>query len=200
MLLFFFLKENGDNQINMHYSVSFSRLQEDFEELHLDCGASEAHGILCGMLSINADNGEDAWIRELLSRSILLTRDSAQEEPLRVLGRETRSALIDKSDLFHPLLPDDDRPISERAAGLRDWSVGFLYGVGLNRNASDDALSTEASEALRDLAEISRMETEDIADDDEDEEIHLNEVSEYVRVVAALLVDELQNTAQEKKH
>ena len=184
----------------MQYSLTYPGFQEDLEGLHLLYGAAEAHGILCGMLSANSRDSEDRWIRELFDHS----KQPAMEQPDAVfatLARETRIALIDKNDLFDPLLPDDDQPLKERAEALRDWSAGFLYGLGLNRHADDNTLSSEASEGLRDLADIANMDMDSVEDgEDEDDETHLAEIIEYIRVVAALLVDELAipNAARER--
>ncbi len=186
----------------MQYSHTFNEMQQDLESLQIHYGAAEAHGILCGMLTHHRDHGEQAWIGELAERSAK-PRDALYEiDALEHLARETRAALLDKGDLFMPLLPDEEEALQARARAVRDWCAGFLFGLGLNRDAGDATLSPEAQEALRDFAEIARMDVDALeeefaeGDDEEESDQQLGDIVEYVRVAAAMIVDELLIAAE----
>jgi uncharacterized protein YgfB (UPF0149 family) len=86
---------------------------------------------------------------------------------------------------FEPLLPEDDRPLTERAEAMVDWCRGFLGGFGLAGTAAHAQLSDEAQEILRDVATIAGS-SFDFGDEDEDEDA-LIEVQEFVRIGVMLL-------------
>lgn len=201
----------------MSYSPSYNRLASDLQDLGIDCSPAEAHGLLCGLLGFASD--ERPWLQELEQRRSIANARTPSDltddlESLHTLERETRAALLDGTELFELCLPDDTEPLALRAEALRDWTHGLLFGTGLNPAATDDMLSPESAEALRDLAEIGRLDAEALeqgaaeaapppvdedsvdpheAHDDPlaEDEIQFNELVEYVRVASALLIEEL---------
>ena len=96
------------------------------------------------------------------------------------LARQCESELADPELGFEPLLPEDDRPLAERAEAMVEWCRGFLGGFGLAGTAAHAKLSEEAQEILRDLGTIAAS-SFDFGDEDEDEDA-LIEVQEFVRV------------------
>jgi uncharacterized protein YgfB (UPF0149 family) len=88
---------------------------------------------------------------------------------------------------FDLLLPDDDKPVSERGPAMVDWCQGFLGGFGVVPTPAQP-LSDESDEALQDLAKIAASDL-NYEDSDADEEA-LIEVCEYIRVAAVLLYNE----------
>jgi uncharacterized protein YgfB (UPF0149 family) len=181
----------------MQYSDTFNEVQEDLESLHLHYAAAEAHGLLCGLLTAHGDHSEHAWFSELAERSARPREALFEVDSLERLARETRGLLLDKGDLFMPLLPDEEAPLEERARAVRDWCIGFLFGLGLNQEAQDATLSSEAQEALRDFSEIARMDVDALEEefgegqDADESDQQLSDIVEYVRVAAAMIVDEL---------
>jgi uncharacterized protein YgfB (UPF0149 family) len=158
--------------------------------------ASEAHGMLCGLLCAHAPGAERVWVDELLRGTDpqdLSAADLGRE--LRRLGDDTREEMDGPGLGFTPLLPPDDRPLRERAIGLYDWSRGFLYGLGL---AGVDAsqLSEQTREAIVDLADVTRLDLDSL-DDGEDNEEALVELVEFVWVAAMLLYEERTPAASE---
>jgi uncharacterized protein len=85
-------------------------------------------------------------------------------------------------------LPDENRPLAERATALYDWVRGFLYAWGTLDLANAD-LSVETREVLRDFTDFTRMDLDRLEDDEQHEEA-LTEVSEYIRVAAMLIHQE----------
>jgi uncharacterized protein len=152
--------------------------------LRLGTEASELHGSLCGYL---AGGGS------LRGTSVLaaLQLDGEATDPsaddlalLDRLARQSETELADPELGFEPLLPEDDRPLEERAEAMVDWCRGFLGGFGLSAG-SDPPLSEESRDALADLGRIAGSELS--YEDPENDEEALEEVAEFVRVAALLL-------------
>jgi len=142
--------------------------------------------MLCGLACGGAPAARSVWLTEMLqdcNPQDLLVRDL--EEGLRTLAITTLAAFEGPGLGFAPLLPTDERPLQERAAALRDWCQGFLYGLGLT-GLDDTRLSAESAEALDDLAGIARLEAEALSDSEEDEEAYA-ELAEFVWVAALLI-------------
>lgn len=138
-------------------------------------GGTERDGELLQVLRLDVDEGE--------SRRQVETR-------LRELMRECHAALDDIQLGFQPLLPDADRPLSERADALVEWCRGFLGGFGLaGGKAAEQALTADGSEVLRDLGTIAASELS--CGEDEEDERSLMEVSEFVRIGALVLHAEI---------
>jgi uncharacterized protein YgfB (UPF0149 family) len=79
---------------------------------------------------------------------------------------------------------------------LAQWCNGFLAALGSGLEGRLETLSAEAGEALADLAEIARAQTEgELADetaDVEEEELAFAEIVEYIRVVVLMLREDLR--------
>ncbi len=153
--------------------------------LRLGTEASELHGSLCGYL---AGGGS------LRSTPVLtaLQLDGESSEPtvedqavLQRLVTQCQTELADPELGFEPLLPEDDRPLTERADAMVDWCRGFLGGFGLAGTGAHAQLSDEAKEVLHDLGTIAASSF--AFDNETEDEDALIEVQEFVRVAALLL-------------
>ncbi len=154
----------------------------------LSCSAAEAHGIYCGLLASGADAPRERWLAELLPSALETGTsgdDAALRDALRALADATDGALAETGQTFHPLLPSEDRPLSERAAAVHGWTRGLLYGLGI-ANLDQARLSPDTREVLNDLMEITRMDIDDLEDSPENETA-LTEVLEFLRIAALLL-------------
>lgn len=180
-------------------------MQVDYEyvgqcllDAKVDYSASGAHGLLGGLIC----GGETNILHKLSSEWFVSESD---EDPAVVACRSVMDdlsraiyAYIDGEDFGFPvLLPDEDASLQQRAIAVRDWCEGFLYGVGLVEAASETGLPEQAKEALNDLAEINRMDVDDISGDDE-EEMALTELTEFLWVAAMLVYEEMANERQEQ--
>lgn len=153
--------------------------------LRLGTTASELHGSLCGYL---AGGGVLRGTTVLAALQLDGEATAPSLGDLDLLGRlasQCEGELADPELGFEPLLPEDDRPLDERAEAMVDWCRGFLGGFGLAGAASHAKLSDEAQEVLRDLGTVAAS-TFDFGNADEDEDA-LVEVQEFVRVAAMLL-------------
>ncbi|WEN16054.1 UPF0149 family protein [Rhodanobacter sp. AS-Z3] len=156
--------------------------------LRLGTEASELHGSLCGYLAGGA-TPQGGNVLAALQLDGEATAPSADDlSLLQRLTRQCESELSDAELGFEPLLPADDRPLTERAEAVVDWCRGFLGGFGLAGTAAHASLSEEAQEILRDLGTIAAS-SFDFDNEDEDEDA-LIEVQEFIRVGVLLLYTE----------
>ena len=153
--------------------------------LRLGTEPSELHGSLCGYLA-----GGGSLRNTTVLAALQLDGEATQPGPddqaqLDRLAKQCETELADPELGFEPLLPEDDRPLTERAEAMVDWCRGFLGGFGLAGASAHAQLSDEAQEILRDLGTIAAS-AFDFGNETEDEDA-LIEVQEFVRVGAMLL-------------
>jgi yecA family protein len=169
--------------------VNHQQLSERLKAAGVQTGASEAHGIFCGMLCGGTEQPEPDWFAQLfedLDSRDLLVQECAGE--LRALSAATRQAIDGPGLGFTPLLPDDAHPLAQRVLALGEWCQGFLYGLGLS-GTSDRNLSPETMEALHDMAEIARVDAQSQEESEEGEEAY-TELAEFIWVAAMLIHQE----------
>ena len=91
------------------------------------------------------------------------------------------------------LLPQNIVVDTARLTALRDWCQGFLYGFGLGGEAVARTLSEQSQEWLRDIAEITRLDTNDV-DNSSENQSALIEIEEYLRVGVMLIRDDVSTS------
>ncbi len=146
----------------------------------------EAHGTLAGAFCASNAVALQDWLREVFPEGVA----GSAEGEMHAVFEWTRHVLANGQMEFALLLPDDDRPIEERAAALGEWCQGFLYGLGSTPIPDIDSLSPEVGELVRDLTAITQLSVDEAESDDNNEEA-LAELVEFVRVGVQLLFDEL---------
>ena len=156
--------------------------------LRLGTAASELHGSLCGYLAGGGSLRGTSILAALQLDGEATDVDADDLALLDRLARQSETELADPELGFEPLLPEDDRPLAERAEAMADWCRGFLGGFGLAGTTAHAQLSDEAQEVLRDLGTVAGS-SFDFGDEEEDEDA-LVEVQEFVRVAAMLLYTE----------
>ena len=110
------------------------------------------------------------------------------------LSLATLSAIQDADYTFQLLMPEDDGSLEERLLSIAEWSRGFLSGFtqGITlREAAGEPIPTMTAEALKDMAAIAQVETEEA--DSEDAERQLEDIIEYIRFAAINIVNEAQS-------
>ncbi|MEJ2514129.1 MAG: UPF0149 family protein [Gammaproteobacteria bacterium] len=151
--------------------------------------AAEAHGTLCGLLCAGAGDLPETWISNTLADSAegeLPGEEAA--EALAAVYRSTEAAISGDQMAFQPLLPPDDRPLTERAEALAAWCQGFLYGLAVRGLRPVEELPDELREILADFSEISRAAFTREETEEQGEEAYA-ELVEYVRVAVQLFFD-----------
>jgi uncharacterized protein YgfB (UPF0149 family) len=169
---------------------SYPRIARALAGAGVDASPAEAHGIACGLLCAGEPGAFARWEEELLEAAG--EGDVLAEECRRGLRRlydGTLMAMEGDGMSFAPFLPDEERPLAERAVALREWCEGFLYGFGLSGGAPEKALSAEGREALHDFGELTRLDAEHVAEG-EGEESALAEIVEFAWVAALVIRDE----------
>jgi uncharacterized protein YgfB (UPF0149 family) len=177
---------------------NYSRIDQAFDSIGLEQGASETHGVLCGLLCAGASQAHVEWIEGLFKErpaDDLLVREARQL--LGQLYLASRQQIGDEGLEFMPLLPDDDAPLSQRATALVNWCEGYLYGLGM-AGVTEQQLAGDAKEALQDIAEFTRLDLDALQEGDNDESAYM-ELQEFLRVATLLIREELVS-AQENDH
>lgn len=158
----------------------------------LELSGAEVHGLLCGLLCGAVADADALWFAELFPQAE--EGDLLLEECRRTLLRlhdQTLASMKEPGMGFALLLPSDQKPIRLRASGVRDWCQGFLYGLGLAGAVDDSTFSQSTRESLIDISEIARMNVDDLKDSDDEEEEALMQITEFLRVAAMLVYDDL---------
>jgi uncharacterized protein YgfB (UPF0149 family) len=156
----------------------------------LDSGnAAECHGALAGLACGGGPADKQDW-----SAALSVPASDEARSVLTALGEETARELDDDNLDFEPLLPSDDEAMDTRAAALRLWCRGFLYGFGLGfAPGESQALPDEIREVLGDFSEIARQELD--TEVSEADESAYTEIVEYVRVGVQLVFETLHPPA-----
>jgi len=149
-------------------------------------GVAETHAVVIGLLCARPSLDERALSGHLAA---LQVGDLTPEQILEQIGPALTSLKneLASTDLqFQPLLPTDDRPLSERTHCLGRWCSGFLTGFGSGQPVLK---SDESQDALRMIEQIARA-TTDTESDQEEEESAFAELTEFLRVAVLLLREE----------
>jgi len=159
------------------------------EHLQLSTLPSELHGSLSGWLA-GGGKGQDGWLQEVMVDAHI--PNPARDSPLGRLFETTQRQLEDPDFTFTLLLPDPDAPLFDRSQALFAWCRGFVGGFGL---AVGDRLmlSEQGQDALADLVQLAAEDGQ--AEGDEEDELALVELEEFVRVATLLLRSEYVPTA-----
>ena len=171
---------------------SHEELDQILQSAAADSTASEAHGMLSGILCAAGKTEPGHWLEHLLGEgNTLSAAASDSSDMLLTLQSEILRQLNDDALGFEMLLPLDDEPLSLRTETLSQWCAGFLYGLALGGFREDVAIPDSASEVMKDFYEISHARFDYDLMDEADETAYM-EIVEYVRMGVLLLYEELQ--------
>lgn len=170
--------------------MAYQAVNAVFLQLDPQLSAAEAHGMAVGMLCVNSKVLSSYWLHELTDAS------AADENPLLThLFEETRQLLASDGFEFDLLLPDDEMLLNGRVAALKNWCLGFLFGVGASHPVA--GYGAEIREILQDITEITKLDNE--AEGEEDEQAY-TEITEYLRAAVLVLRDEFGGQNPVKLH
>ncbi len=171
-------------------TVDFSAVENGLKQAGSDMGAAEAHGLLCGLLSVQSALSHKEWLQMLLKawdeQDVL-----AQEliRSLSLLHVQTLQDLNDPELKFNLFLPDEQVDIHQRVEAVVDWCSGYLYGLGLHLQQATLDSNEQLQEVIDDFNKIVQI---DLQEGDEASEEDLFEISEYVRMAVLMVYDTLQ--------
>lgn len=157
-----------------------------------ECGAAEAHGLLCGAVTAGGKSDPSLWLEHLLGTDNTLSAAAVDcSDMLDSMQADILGQLNDESFGFSVLLPDDNKPLSVRTRALSEWCEGFLYGLALGGIREDAEKPGSVDEVMKDFYDISHAGFVTEAPDEDDEAAYA-EIVEYLRMSVLLLYQELQ--------
>lgn len=169
----------------------------------LTTGASEAQGLICGVLCVAASEESGAsWVPVLLSEQgeqIESGGSDALKQVTRMLlsiHHSLMQSMHDKDFALRLLLPDETMPVATRLEALADWCSGFLMGLVAGGAVDINKLPAESAEIARDMLKITEVVSSEEAGEEEEES--LMQLEEYVRVGALAIYDEFHPQAADK--
>lgn len=153
---------------------------------------AEFHGYMCGIICGGNYTENEAGFRVVLG---MLQDENFNSKEAKAMAAElmlnTFHQLHDINCNFNLLLPDDEQSIGLRSHALAVWCQNFLGGLGLSGIDSKKIQQKEIDEAILDIASIAKLKYEDLLDqDNEEQEMELMELIEYVRVAVLLIYTE----------
>lgn len=169
----------------------FERLRPRLDPLD----PAELHGLLCGLLCLDAELDRDRWLD--YAREALADGNQWSEPVGDLLAKllEFGAAQMNAPDWpVTPLLPDDDAPLRQRVDALGRWCLGLLYGLGLSETELRGVLSEESWEFLDDVTDIAQIGF-DADETSETDETAYAEVVEYLRVGLLMIQQDIQQAA-----
>jgi uncharacterized protein YgfB (UPF0149 family) len=166
--------------------MSYTTIDTILVQYDAELSAAEAHGMASGLLAVNGKFSSESWLNELLQN----TPPISNEHNIELLGLfdDTQDVLINDEFEFELFLPEDDESdLIERVDALRQWCKGFLFGMGFANTATK--FSQQTQEILKDIAEITKLDTNIELEDDEAENDFM-ELTEYLRAAVLALRDD----------
>ena len=174
--------------------ASYQRLSALLEQHAVTMGASEIHGMVCGLLCSENIGGET-------SPNLTVFNDQAgpASEQLKLyfiqMMADLKPTLADGQLDFVLLLPDDESSLAERTESLATWCRGYLFGLVEGGLRDFDSLSAEANEMVHDMIAISEMEVEPADESREQQERNIAEIEEYIKIGVQFIYEELHASA-----
>jgi yecA family protein len=172
-------------------SINYSELEQKLRTADAEGGASEAQGLLAGIICAGGKSEPALWLAHLLGENTLSAAANEVSEQLLSLKTGILRQFHDDAFGFDLMLPDDEVPLSVRTEALSQWCGGFLYGLALGGIREDVEMPENVTEVMKDFYEISHARFAYETTDDADETAYM-EVVEYVRMSVLLLHEELQ--------
>lgn len=176
-------------------TADFYEVDRALKSLDCDIGASECHGVLCGMLCSSSDFEVGGWLAHTLGyQDEVQVGELAANTAIAGLFKQTLTGLDAEDFSLALLLPEDEYPLAIRVEALGAWCRGFLSGFGLSDVKNIKQLSEDSQGYLRDLSDIGKVNAtvnpEEL--DSEGSENALFEVQEYARMGALLMREEFK--------
>ena len=179
----------------------YQELQKIVAQLNPSVELAELDGLVAGMLV----KGPSVPVKNLM-QTLIVYLDDNERSQLDALQQgflvKLVAGLAEHAQELHaldemewvPLLPGDDAGLAAQLQGLAGWCAGFIHGCGLalgdeGTSARDNNLPGNTHELLADLAEISRVDAEQVSGNEVENDYV--EILEYVRTAAFTCVLEL---------
>ncbi len=174
--------------------MDYEAVAHILEKHDADFGPSEAHGIATGMLCVDIQSDSGNWLKEVFADTGQLINED--REIMLALYQQTSQLLNPENEQFEfdLFLPYDASDAADQAEAIRCWCLGFLFGMG--HQASSGQWPGESDDIMRDIVEISRMDT-DVSGDEE--EYLLMEIHEYLRSAVLMLKEQISEQTRSRQ-
>ena len=172
--------------------MRYNDVADCLDRAEIDMLAAEIHGIACGLLAGNGTADKIKWVQELIPE--LDPANVLQKDAVREIGRlfdDARSGLQDSEFRFELFLPEDDLQLSTRMEALQDWCQGFVLGMTMAGVKDYSKLPEDSKDLMEDFINIGTSGDFDY-EDEQESETAFSDISQYVRVGALLINEELQ--------
>ena len=165
----------------------YIQIQSALSLTSAEISVSEVHGVVVGAIANHMKSGKTPNLLQLVDPEADINDGSFARlsENLYALYRENSEMLLENSDEFALLLPDDDEPLEMRVEALSAWSKGYLLGLLYNNAFSIDQLPESGEEFARDIMQIAEASAGHDAEQEED--WALAELEEYLKVGCQLV-------------
>ena len=173
------------------YLPSHNEVEALLKNVALETRASEWHGFLCGVLSVDIAYPLATSIQTLLSNTAEVAVGDDFSGQFDEVYNIVRAQLTDSNLQFELCLPEgEDIHLSQQVNALAEWCSGFLYGLANAGIQTKSKLSPDVEEILQDFGAIAQVDAAELGD--EEEELSFVELVEFVRVAVLLLAEGVQ--------
>jgi yecA family protein len=172
-----------DLQLDKTEVFDFDEFANHLLEQGLQSSPSEIHGCLTGLLASGAPVEAEFALLALSDVLDLNVHGELASQAMQ-LYTVTSAALLNEEFDFHPLLPDDETDIAERASALASWCSGFLGGMAQGVATGPESAAKPSKECrgiLKDIEAFSQAGEDDEEADEEESEESYFEIAEYLR-------------------
>lgn len=177
--------------------IQYDEINDALKRINVEQDGAEVHGTLCGLFCTVNGLTAPFWLDNTLTETPeedAYTVDALASESHSILTQlftVTEKQLSAEGFAFELFLPDDNSGLYTRVEALSHWCQGFLFGLSQGGLTDPEGLPGELSDIVKDIVEISRAESYELDDDQQDEKDFM-ELVEFVRVAIQLFVDEMQ--------
>ena len=188
------------NQYNIYKKRGLTLDYKSLDKIRISASItnniSEYHGIICSRLCFGIKEFNDLISKDSNTNHRIVSLQMKEFNTVLAGIIEEQEKLFKSNVLdFQPLLPDESESIEVRALALALWCQGFIDGCGMCIAELDLDIKSisdgEISEIIEDFSQISTLDSNSILQEEE-EEIALMELVEYVRVSVQLLFENLR--------
>ena len=175
-------------------TIHFHTVDDALRRLKAETDASEAHGVLCGMICATGRGDLQNWLSQIIGE--FETYDEtvrANIGLLEELHKQTLQQISNGNYALQLLLPHDDDNIQDRIDDLTFWCQGFLFGLTYGGVKDFSELPPEAREVVNDMLDMAQSSYETGDDEDENENAYA-EIIEYLRIGVIVVYSELNKT------
>jgi uncharacterized protein YgfB (UPF0149 family) len=172
---------------------TFRELDQALSKTSLKLHASQAHGIIAGIICGNP-NANTGW-------ESLVTGGESSDETHAVLKSLHEASMKQLDEFlfeFELLMPPDSDDLPVRAEAMTLWCQGFLTGLKMVQVKMVNREPGEMTEAINDIIEIAKMNYEEVVASEEDEAAYV-ELVEYVRMAVILIYQDMREQDTSKR-